>query len=304
MTIASKRTALKVLALALCASVIATTALILGQSQTPASATTLIALNAGRPAFLDAADKVTRWVDQPTTAGALMNHISVRCGADFVPVTSIVAISGPSAGADNKSMVALAGTLQSAVGGANWTADDVHTQMREVGPNIYEFQAKLPKGHYEYKIVRGGTWAENYGDGFKRGGANISLDVPADDTPVLFHVDFNQHTIQTSVGGAGSLSTAGAPADLPSNVFRLTLGRTLTPADIVRPMSVRFADKTTRPLVARDVLSDRSYFYNGDDLGPSYSMASTQFKVGAQSLHPLSCFFTTQRHHPSTRLCP
>ncbi len=238
------------------------------------------------PAFLDAPNLVTVWMDQPTTASSLMNHVSVRVGTELVPVTRVQIVQGAeeASGKVDKSEVVLAGTFQAALGGSNWSTDDAHTRMHAVAPGVYDFQATLPKGGYEYKIACGGTWDDNYGVGLKKGGDNILLTVPADNTLVLFRADFNEKTLQTSLDTRGLTPTPvaaamGQPAAPSSHVLRLTLGRSLTPADIVRPLTLHFSSMPSRPIYAREVLSTPAYFYGGNDLGATYAAAATTFKV-------------------------
>lgn len=227
------------------------------------------------PAFLDAANQATVWMDPPVIAAPAAGQISVQCGSETIPVTLSETVKDRSHGSE----VVLAGTFQPALGGGEWQTDDEHTRMAEFAPGVFQFQTRLPKGRYEYKVVRGGTWADSYGTGFKPGGANLILPVPADNTPVLMQVDFGKKTILTSLDTPGLMPFPGSPLPVPTHTLRLTLARRLGPADIVRPLSLRLNDGTTRPIFARDVLSDPEYFYNSSDLGPSYSRTQTTFKV-------------------------
>lgn len=204
------------------------------------------------------------------------------CGTETVPVTAATAEGD----ATPKDEVVLAGTFQPALGSAVWQTDAAQTKMAEYAPGLFQFQATLPKGSYEYKVVRGGTWAENYGAGFKAGGDNFTVVVPADATPVLFQVDFNKKTVKTSLDTPGLAPFPGqpqaagaAPAAETGHVLHLTLARSLSPADIVRPLSLKLDGGAARPVFARDVLSGTQYFYSGSDLGPTYSHAQTTFKV-------------------------
>ena len=223
-------------------------------------------------------------MDQPTTAESLAGKVSVTCGPETLAVTHAEAVLE---NADkHKGEVVLAGTFQAALGGPVWQTDAAETRMTEYAPGVFQFKATLPKGSYEYKVVRGGSWAENYGVGFKPDGDNLKLVVSADATPVLFQVDFNKKAVQTSLETPSlaaftgqPLAAGAAPAATAAHVLHLTLARRLTPADIVRPLTLKFAGGATRPIYARDVLSGSEYFYKGSDLGPTYSHARTTFKV-------------------------
>ncbi len=225
--------------------------------------------------FLDTADQITLGLDQPATAASLLGHVSVRCGAETISITKVEAVEGQDGGDE----VVLAGTFQLAIGGSNWNTDDSRTRMKQTAAGVYELQVRLPRGSYEYKITRGGSFAENYGAGFQPGGANIALVVPADNTVVLFRVDFNVHTLQTSLDNPELRPSPDQTQEAMSRTQRLTLSRKLTPADIVRPLSLQFSDGTSRPIFARDVLSGPEYFYSGSDLGASYTRTGTTFKV-------------------------
>ena len=251
-------------------------------AQEPVRSLTTATGAAGKPAFLDAADEVTVWMDPPATAAALLGHVSVRCGTALIPVTRVQAVGS----AGHPGEVVLAGTFQPALGGSVWQTDDDRTRMTEFAPGVFQFQARLPKGTYQYKIVRGGSWADSYGTGFQPNGSNLTLVVPEGDTPVLFQVDFNKKTIRTSLDTPGltpfpgpPLPAAAMPLTVSSHVLNLTLGRRLTPPEIVRPLSLQFADGNLRPIFDRDVLSGPEYFYSGSDLGAGYSRTGTTFKV-------------------------
>lgn len=240
--------------------------------------------HAVKPVFLDAANQIMVGLDQPATAASLLGHVSVHCGNEIIPVTRVDAVSDQGQGQnsgkpDSGKEVVLAGTFQSALGGSNWVTGDSRTRMTAVAPGVYTLQTRLPKGSYEYKVTRGGSFEENYGADFKPGGANISLVVPADNTLVLFKVDFNAHTIQTSLDAPGLTSSAAPAQEASSRVLRLTLSRKLSPTDIVRPLTLQLPDGTSRPIFARDILSEPEYTYGGSDLGASYTRAATTFKV-------------------------
>ena len=218
-------------------------------------------------------------MNPPVNPASLPGHVFVQCGAETIAVTQAVAVPDVGgAGTSSAGEVVLAGTFQPALGGGEWQTDDIYTRMIEVVPGVYQFQTRLPRGSYEYKVVRGGTWANSYGVGFKPGDANLTLAVPADNTPILFQVDFSKKTIQTSLDTPGLVFIPGEPGPALSRTLHLTLARRLGPVDIVRPLSLHLAGDV-RPIYARDVLSGPDYFYSGSDLGATYSQTGTTFKV-------------------------
>ncbi len=254
----------------------------------------ILAAAPNKPAFLDAADTVTVAMDQPVSAASLLGHVSVRCGGATVLVAKVETVP------DKAEEVVLAGTFQSKLGGSDWSTDDPRTQMIEVAPSVYEFQTRLPQGSYQYKIARGGSWAENYGAGsqpsvLKPNGDNIPLVVPADNTPVRFRADLAKHTLQTTLGTAGPALAKAAQTDT-SRILRLTLGRRLTPGDIAKPLTLRLPDGTERMVYAREALSGPEYVYSGGDLGASYTPAATAFKVWS----PVSSSAEVLLYHTAT----
>ena len=228
------------------------------------------------PVFLDSADNLTVWFDQSVSPAALYKHVAVHCGSDIIAVTKIEVASD----LEPRHEVVLAGTFQHALGGANWQPGDKATEMKEVQPGIFEFQANLPAGSYQYKIACGGGWNENYGVGFQANGPNLTLDVPDAGEPVLFRVDFVRRKLMTSIDTVGLIPLPKSnDVKAPSHTFRLSLARRLGPSDIVRPMSLVFDNGVHRSIFAREVLSEPDYFYNGNDLGAAYTRAATTFKV-------------------------
>ncbi len=244
------------------------------------------------PAFLDAADRVSVRLDTPADIAALAGQFTVTVGKASVPVARVEAVADsampPTAQASAQEVV-LAGTFQSVLGGTDWQTDGSAGRMQPVGGDRYALVVRLPAGHYEYKVVRGGTWAVNYGQGFAPGGANLTLTVPSD-AWVRFEVDFARKTILNSVddpaqvappqGPAAAPDTAAAgAAPQPARDITLVLKRPLGPSDIVQPMNVRLPDGTVRRIYARDVLSGPEYVSQDDDLGATYARTGTVFKV-------------------------
>jgi hypothetical protein len=117
------------------------------------------------------------------------------------PVASTQSANNPAANPaqSNPIMVVLAGTIQSALGGKDWSPNDDTTQMTQISSGVYEFVATFDAGDYEYKVTVGGSWAENYGFGLIRNGENIHLHINEDYTEVRFVVDFNNKTVFDSI---------------------------------------------------------------------------------------------------------
>jgi pullulanase len=247
----------------------------------------------GLPAFLDSADTIRAALDTPTDPRTLEGKANVTIGGKPIRVVSVAAggppvMEGPSDSTDPNKVV-LPGTIQSALGGTDWNPNGDITRMNEVSPGVFEFVAAFPKGNYEYKVARGGSWAQNWGAGFEKDGANIALAVPADNTIVRFVVDFNKNTVQDSINNAREVQ---APASAPArtqparpqstglvNVVAFKLERALGPNDINRFIELKIADDLPRTVYIREALSDRAYWYTNDDLGSRHTREATTFKV-------------------------
>ncbi|HWG85089.1 MAG TPA: type I pullulanase, partial [Deinococcales bacterium] len=62
-------------------------------------------------------------------------------------------------------------------------------------------------------------------------------------------------------------------------VVDVTLGRAITPEEVSQPILLKVGNQPVMTVYAREALSERPYWYSGNDLGPTYSRASTTFKV-------------------------
>ncbi len=74
---------------------------------------------------------------------------------------------GPNNVADNKSrcIATVAGSMQSEVGGNDWSPDNLRTMMwqEEAGSDWYAYTSPtLPAGSYEYKVARNEAWDQSY----------------------------------------------------------------------------------------------------------------------------------------------
>ncbi|MCG9894705.1 MAG: type I pullulanase, partial [Fimbriimonadaceae bacterium] len=182
----------------------------------------------------------------------------------------------------------LAGTIQGALGGSDWSPDDDLTKMRQTAPGVWELFAVLPEGEFEYKLAIGGGWDENYGAGFVRGGGNIRIRVPRNGTLVRFIADFNAQTLRDSLndpamempnqvppGAAGRVDRSRGPFQ----EFHVRLSRPVTDREFIRGLRLTGAGASARPVVARDILDAPRFFYDKPDLGPTWSPTGTWFKV-------------------------
>lgn len=239
------------------------------------------------PAFLDGFDSIKVWIPRQVSAGEPLPPATVTVGGRSVevarvePAGLIAEAPKPKPG-----MVVLAGSLQHLFGGADWAPGDHSSEMTEIRAKVYELLLKMPKGRFEYKIAVGGSWNENYGAEFKPGGANLSIEVAKDQTPVRFLVDFATHRLGDSINNPDWVmppSTAPDPTLVrkldAANVFRVRLRSPLSPAEVAKPIFLAIDGGPTRTVFARDVLDSPVFSHEADDLGARYSKARTQFKV-------------------------
>lgn len=260
--------------------ILATWSLVLmgiGQSSVPSS-----------PAFLDSPTKVRVWLDKPLLSSELSSkQFRVTLAGKEVKIKSVE--PGGEAGPERllprtPGRVILAGTLQSGLGASEWDPDGEVTQMDEVKPGVHELVVKVPKGNYEYKVTRDGSWAENYGANFMAGGSNIPLNV-AEPTIIKFVVDFNEKKILNSLEHPDLVS---APSVVPPRkagngslkfpVAVVELARPINADDISKPLKLTY-EGLTRTVYSRDVLNQPEYVYQGDDLGSRWNPTHTTFKV-------------------------
>lgn len=243
------------------------------------------------PAFLDAWDRITFTVANPVTPEQATQQIHLKVNGSEIQVKEVKPADKPTqAGADSidPNKVVLPGTLQSALGGTDWNPNGDVTKMTETAKGVFSFVAKVPKGTYEYKLAKGGSWNENYGANFEKGGGNITLVVPQDQI-VAFVVDFNKKTIVDSINNPDKVK---APAELPKSVggekaapkkeklfrtFGAVLTKPLTINDLTSKIEAEIEGKVST-VYAREVLDDPSLYYAGD-LGPKYTKEKTEFRL-------------------------
>lgn len=239
------------------------------------------------PAFLDARDAITVWIPRSVPAGGKSPSAQVWVDGKQVSILKVEPkglIAEPSR--PRPDMVVVAGSFQHFLGGSDWSPGDPNSEMRKTAPGQYEFLLTLPKGRFEYKVAVGGNWSENYGIGFKDGGANISVEIPRDGTPVRFLFDRKNRRIGDSINDPTWVPiprSAPTPSEhrLPqsANVFRIVLSRPLEPTQVCLPIRVKFDGSAPRTVFARDVLDDPSFQHRADDLGSRYSRSKTAFRV-------------------------
>lgn len=239
------------------------------------------------PAFLDDFDRVTVWLPESTQPENLKGKVIVRVAGSPIVVKAIEGAEKATRASD-PNFVVLPGTIQSALGGSDWDPAGLSSRMVRTGEGVFELVVRLPKGRYEYKVARGGSWNENYGAGFASNGGNIVLEL-AEPRVVRFVADFNARTLRDSVNDPGEVTAPSSAPDRPDwsrlepptgyQSIRVRLARPVTAAEIASRMDVQVAGGAVRTIIARDVLDQPAFYYKGDDLGSRWTQAKTTFKV-------------------------
>ncbi|MFM7323092.1 MAG: hypothetical protein ACKO5K_16450, partial [Armatimonadota bacterium] len=229
------------------------------------------------PAFLDSRRDIVLWSPAPVDPARV--RIAVDVDGRARAVERVTAI----ADAPDPDRVSLAGSFQEALGGSAWNPGDVRTRMRPLGNDRHAWVARLPAGPFSFKVVRGGSWARNWGDRFAEGGANLDRRVPEGGAWVRFEVDFPARTIRTSVDADHPLPAPTGPlppetGSAATRALRVRLAAAVEEHDLSRTWRVRLADGAWRPVHPRAVLDDPKFHpkFTGR-LGARWSPRETRF---------------------------
>lgn len=140
---------------------------------------------------------------------------------------------------DRNATIAVApGSFQSELGcAADWDPGCLRSWLQDPdGDNTYTFETTaLPAGAYEAKVAIGESWAENYGQGGVRDGANIAFTVPAAGARVVFSYDSAGHvlTIGAGHGHDGNVEWAGLRHDSRDLLYRTPGGAARTGTNVI-----------------------------------------------------------------------
>jgi glycosidase len=111
----------------------------------------------------------------------------------------------------NATIAVAPGSFQSELGcSGDWDPSCLRSWLQDTdGNGSYTFSTTtLPPGGYEGKVAIDESWAENYGQGGVRDGANIAFTVPAGGANVTFTYDHGTHVLTINVqpldGGGGT----------------------------------------------------------------------------------------------------
>lgn len=238
------------------------------------------------PVFLESNDLITVWMPTPMVPADLDRKLKVIMDGRSIPITEVVGHGKPARDPSipvDPQRVVLAGSFQGRIGGSDWDPDGT-TIMKKIGDERYELVLVLPPGNYEYKVARGGSWAENYGQDFARDGSNLSLRVPEGVSVVRVVVDFKARTIRDSVNHPQEVETPRSIPAMPMSgkrfyqAFRVRLAGPLKLTDLTKKLTL-VTPSGGRRVIPREILSDPAFQYHKTDLGSRWSPQGTWFKV-------------------------
>ncbi|MGH3881099.1 MAG: pullulanase-type alpha-1,6-glucosidase [Actinophytocola sp.] len=100
-------------------------------------------------------------------------------------------------------IVTAPGSFQSELGcPGDWAPDCMRSWLQDPdGDGVLTYSTTaIPAGQHEVKVAHGLSWAENYGAGGARDGANIGFAVAQDGDPTSFSYDLATHVLTVSAG--------------------------------------------------------------------------------------------------------
>lgn len=104
----------------------------------------------------------------------------------------------------NSRIAIAAGSFQEFLGcSGNWQPDCLNGWLQDIeGDGVYSFTTTaIPAGDYQAKVTIDESWAENYGQGGVRDGANIEFSVPADGEEMFFKFESASNKLTIKAGG-------------------------------------------------------------------------------------------------------
>jgi len=120
-------------------------------------------------------------------------------------VAALVMLAPVAPAAADEVVITAPGSFQSELGcPGDWAPDCTLSQLQDPdGDGVYTLTTTaIPAGQYETKVAHGLSWAENYGAGGVRDGANIPFTVTADGDRTTFSYELATHILIVSAGTA------------------------------------------------------------------------------------------------------
>ncbi|KEO84817.1 S-layer homology domain-containing protein [Tumebacillus flagellatus] len=114
------------------------------------------------------------WFQDPTNTAVSNGNSTITVGTPPAPTVQPDALTDQPGG---KSKWVVASSWQ------GWNNASTDTQFKHLVGDFYEYSTVLPAGHYDFKLVKSGTW-----DGYSDNGNNFGFDL-ADTSKVNFYVN-------------------------------------------------------------------------------------------------------------------
>lgn len=256
------------------------------------------------PAFLDRRDTIVAWSKVPVNPAQV--RAIVRVDGKPVPVAKVEALPG----IPDPDAYSLAGTFQESLGGSAWNPADPRTTMVPVGPGRYAWSGRLPGGVFAFKVVQGGGWGRNWGDGWRKDGPNIERTVPAGGAWVRFEIEPAKNRLRTSVDPVDPLPIPAGPVIPPpgSGTARALAIRLKTPVSensLSKAWTLRLGSGAPRVVHPRDVLDDPTFRPRiAGRLGAQWNRSKTSFSTWSPIARNVDLLLWRSRSQPSASVVP
>lgn len=159
----------------------------------------------------------------------------------------------------------IAGTIQSAINAGNEWSPSTSTAFLydDNFDSTYSFTANVPKGNYEYKIVLGSDWGEEYP------GQNASLKV-LEDTQITFY--FNNATKEVStdyqpIGSDGTVQKEALYHNTWDKAFRSPFGAIAAGTPVTLRLQTNKDDLTNASVLVKNFTTGNSKTYTMNKAG-------------------------------------
>jgi pullulanase len=216
-------------------------------------------------AYLDNKNQVLVKLNQPLTlsSGASGFTVTDQTTQKDIPVSSVED--------ENQLTAVVVGDFQSQLGGGNWDPSNPNTVLHKVNSNLYQFSADLKEGSYQYKIVLNHDWGQAYPTN------NVNFTVPAGGSHVTFSYVPSIHQVNDSLNNPNATLPQDATG-VSTDLVKVTLGDA---PDVTHTLFIKADGYQPGTIIPRKVLDLPAYYYEGEDLGNTWTSSSTSFKVWA-----------------------
>ncbi|HEV3309556.1 MAG TPA: pullulanase-associated domain-containing protein, partial [Chloroflexota bacterium] len=186
----------------------------------------------------------------------------------------------------------VAGTFQQQLGGTNWDPNSTKTRMKQINPDLYQFETDLPAGDYSYRVAVGGSLTTAYP------AANVDLALNGTELVDFWYIPY-ENQVYDSINNDAQPKPPNDPG-FKTNLITVTLKKA---PNIKDALSITAPNITGAPVIPRYVLNGSQYYYSGN-LGATYSKASTAFDVWAPTASAVSLELFNSETGAMTRSVP